>query len=126
MIMPFEFDPPNIVGASVVVPAGLTQKDALFAFYATTFCFPDYFGYNWDALFECLLDLQDWHSKEKCFSIIHQDIPLASDINEAMKYIKVLSVVLVEPNSLIQQVSFRSADHEIVQSLFCNFGFELV
>jgi len=36
--------------------AGVADRDAFFRRCATVFSFPDYFGRNWDALHECMLD----------------------------------------------------------------------
>jgi len=36
---------------------GVSSRDAFLKCCAETFLFPDYFGHNWDALRECLLDL---------------------------------------------------------------------
>ena len=38
--------------------ADIPSKDALLGHFAQELGFPDYFGYNWDALEECLRDLQ--------------------------------------------------------------------
>lgn len=38
--------------------AGATTKDALFDATATALDFPAYFGRNWDALHDCLVDLE--------------------------------------------------------------------
>jgi len=38
----------------------LLTRDALFSGMASALAFPDYFGMNWDALDECLRDLDDW------------------------------------------------------------------
>jgi RNAse (barnase) inhibitor barstar len=49
--------------------------------------FPNYFGFNWDALSDCLRDLQ-W-IKEKRVLIVHEDLPNLSD-KELFLYIDVL------------------------------------
>ena len=117
MTIPFEFYPAKTTGTSVIVPSGLTQKDELFSFYATAFCFPGYFGYNWDALDECLRDMQNWHPKERCFTLLHQDIPLVATLNDAKVYLEILSEILTNRNSLIKQVVFHSSDSAMIQSL---------
>lgn len=54
--------------AGVAVPmavtvrgAELTGKRAMLQALAAALAFPDYFGFNWDALEECLTDLS-WHA----------------------------------------------------------------
>ena len=36
--------------------AGVADRDAMFRRFAAVFSLPDYFGRNWDALHECMLD----------------------------------------------------------------------
>jgi RNAse (barnase) inhibitor barstar len=40
---------------------GVMDKDALLTAIAQAMHFPDWFGHNWDALADCLTDL-DWHA----------------------------------------------------------------
>ena len=117
----FEFDPSTLSGTIVTVPAGVTEKNALLSFYAVTFYFPGYFGYNWDALYDCLRDLGDWHPEGQTFSILHQDIPLISSVHDVKAYLKVLYFALAEPGSLIKHVVFRPTDYVVVQSLLDRF-----
>jgi len=44
---------------NVSIPAGITDREQLFEAFAAQLDFPDYFGRNWDALYDCLTDL-DW------------------------------------------------------------------
>ena len=43
--------------------ADIKTDEELFSVIASTMQFPDYFGYNWDALYECLCDM-NWLSSE--------------------------------------------------------------
>ena len=117
----FEFEPFNLFGTIITVPAGVTEKNVLFSFYATAFSFPDYFGYNWDALEECLRDLGNWHPEGQTFSILHQDIPLLSSPHDAGVYLAILEEVLAAPESRVNHVVFRPTDSEDVQSLLLRF-----
>ena len=120
MKLPFEFDPSNLSGTIITVPAGVTEKNALFSFYADAFSFPEYFGFNWDALEECLRDLENWHPEGQTFSIVHQDIPLISSPHDAGVYLAILQVALAE-EPLIKHVVFPPKDSEVAQSLLLRF-----
>jgi len=58
----------------VNVPANVSSKDELLDILASELRFPDYFGHNWDALEECLLDLS-W-LKAKRIVIQHEAYPI--------------------------------------------------
>ncbi len=70
---------------SVVVPVGISSKAELFAFLARALPLPDYFGHNWDALEECLGDL------ESEAALIHQDVPLEGHPPEQRTYLEILA-----------------------------------
>ncbi len=57
------------------------QRDALLSALSDTLGFPDYFGFNWDAAFDCLTD-RDWEAG--AVVIIEMNIPPAADADEAM------------------------------------------
>jgi hypothetical protein len=59
---------------AVAVPAKLRRKRDLFAALAVELQLPDYFGWNWDALEECLRDLS-WLPEGKGVVLVHCDLP---------------------------------------------------
>lgn len=81
-------------GARVVrVPAGISDRDALFDVYARAFEFPAWFGRNWDAFEELLADLS-WPDGGEV-AIVHEDLP-ALEPDELRTYLRILSRRAVE------------------------------
>lgn len=60
----------NILGAN-------ERKEDLLNEMKEKFLFPDYFGNNWDALYDCLCDLT-WINASKII-LIHKEIPITDD-----------------------------------------------
>jgi RNAse (barnase) inhibitor barstar len=88
-----EFHPPGTfrtdsVSCVVRIPPGITDKQDLLRHIAAELKFPDYFGFNWDALDECLADLS-WLQAREVY-MWHEDIPLSDEPAEARRYIQVL------------------------------------
>jgi hypothetical protein len=110
-----EVSPHNKQTDVVHVPKGVDDKQSLLQLIATMLRFPAYFGYNWDALDECLADLS-W-IQNRVVWIWHEDIPLASNPSEAQHYLRVLDGILRKPGSVSVQVSFPESAREKVQSL---------
>jgi hypothetical protein len=75
----------------VHVPPGLIHKRALLACYADRLRF-SYFGWNWDALVDCLRDLS-W-IEESSIVVIHRDVPLTG--TDQKIYLSVLTDVIGE------------------------------
>jgi RNAse (barnase) inhibitor barstar len=75
----------------IQVPKNIRTKAELFHFLSTELKFPDYFGKNWDALEECIGDLS-WLPKLNVH-LVHQDIPLSNQPEEAAIYISILEDV---------------------------------
>ena len=62
---------------TVRIPPNLTSRDQLFEVISNTLKFPEYFGFNWDALAECLQDF--YWIREQLIVIIHSELPRISD-----------------------------------------------
>lgn len=73
---------------SVIIPANTNGKLELFNCFCNQLRFPAYFGYNWDALYDCMVDL-NWISEHDIL-IIHNDVPFKEDLNARVIYIKLL------------------------------------
>lgn len=72
----------------VEFPLGITDKEHLFAFYSWVFNFPGWFGYNWDALGDCLRDIKPLNSRR--ILIKHGDVPLLAGSDDRANYLDVL------------------------------------
>jgi Barstar (barnase inhibitor) len=77
------------------IPQRVNDKRFLLNEIATQLQFPNYFGFNWDALDECLSDLSWIEGNVVC--IWHSDCPLLSTPKEAHSYLSVLDGVLRAP-----------------------------
>ena len=64
--------------ATVVVDESVRTVDALFDVFWRGLAFPDYFGWNWDAFSECILDLS-WlegdQARGDVVTIYHSGVP---------------------------------------------------
>jgi hypothetical protein len=79
---------PGVGERVAVVPRGLKSSRALLEALAESLEFPDYFGFNWNALSDCL---RDFHWREPGREVIvHADLP-ALPPAELEDYLSVLS-----------------------------------
>lgn len=99
---PFHFEskaPIQREGRSVVVPKGLKTPRELFALLQKEVPLPDYFGHNWDALEECLGDLE-W-LKETKLILLHHDLPFSGKPEDQRTYLQVLAAADLTRLSII-------------------------
>ncbi|SRR5229473_1606169 len=90
-MLPFRFDDSDLPASTALVaevPAGIRTKEALFQELAQRLQFPDYFGANWDALWESIRDLS-WLPPGPVV-MRHRDLPLASDVSSLKTYLSIL------------------------------------
>jgi RNAse (barnase) inhibitor barstar len=96
--------PTDSVSCVVRIPRGIADKPDLLRHIAAKLNFPDYFGFNWDALDECLADLS-WLQAREAYRW-HEEIPLSDEPAEARRYLQALREVLREPGSVQLRISF--------------------
>jgi len=73
--------------ATVTVPAAISTKESLLEVLSSGLSFPEYFGSNWDALEECLRDL-DWLPAGSIV-INHEELP-SLDSHSLRTYLSIL------------------------------------
>jgi len=84
---------PSLDGFSVNVLRGVKCRTAagLFAEFADVLQFPDYFGHNWDALEECLTDLEWRPAKGYVLLVTDAEQVLLRDEEDYATFLEVLS-----------------------------------
>ena len=100
-----------------VLPQTIDSKHALFKSLASLLVFPAYFGFNWDALFDCFRDFS-W-IKEYDIVLIHLGLPMLPQ-QEMKIYLRLLrnSVLDWHPGEAHRfGVIFPESDKEIVERL---------
>ena len=70
------------------IPGGLVATQELLATLANKLSLPPYFGFNWNALADCLRDL-GW-IKESRVALVHSDLPRIPE-DDCRQYVDVLS-----------------------------------
>lgn len=101
----------SLLDRIVVIPKGIHSKNALLERLCSELQFPAYFGWSWDALFDCLCDLA-WIAERRVV-LLHRDIPL-SDTKEQEMYLDVLSDAVESwlPHEDHELVVFFPADYK--------------
>jgi len=107
----------------VRIPAGISMKRDLLAKLDAGLSFPDYFGGNWDALWECICDLAWLHPAQVV--VMHEDLPLKHDPGQLQTYLSILNdaiaywdsrseheLIVVFPKKFKAQVSMLMASRE--------------
>lgn len=128
---PFRFDDSDIPGSPALtadLPAGIGSREVLLDELSRRLHFPDYFGGNWDALWECIRDLS-WLPFGPVV-LRHRDLPLAGDVPGLKTYLSILrdtvekkwtvagqqlrDLIVVFPQETREQIDWllRSAAHD--------------
>jgi RNAse (barnase) inhibitor barstar len=87
--------PPEEFESALVVqiPPWIVNKIELLQILAEGLNFPDYFGWNWDALDECLRDLS-WIKSPYDIVLWHRGIPFMPGSDERATYLDILKVTV--------------------------------
>jgi hypothetical protein len=95
---PFRFveDPSAYQEANALlvnIPRAARGKQKLLGVLAQRLNFPSYFGWNWDALEECLRDLS-WLENVAHISIVHEAVPLSPRGGQLKTYLRILAAAI--------------------------------
>jgi len=80
----------------------LRRKQDLLRALAESLKFPDYFGWNWDALEDCLRDLS-WLDAPRGIVLVHEHLPLA-DAHQRQTYFDILTKAQAAQNVPLRMV----------------------
>jgi RNAse (barnase) inhibitor barstar len=111
----------NTHDAFVALVSGINEsKEDLFNELKEKLSFPDYFGNNWDALYDCLCDLS-WISKSKII-LLHKDLPKL-DAKSTVIYLNILIDAVSAwktDNNKTFEVFFEIKDEMKIRELLSN------
>lgn len=72
------------------IPRGIKRKRQLMLEYVRRLGFPKYFGWNWDAFYDCLCDLE-WLEGAKQVILAHEDVPFVAGSEHRETYLRLLA-----------------------------------
>ena len=121
-VNPFRYEPqPNAYRPKdafvAMLPSAIETKSGLLEALASLLTFPNYFGFNWDALFDCFRDFS-WVSQHDIV-LVHCELPMLPQ-SELKVYLRLLrdSVLDWRPNEAHSfKVVFAESDKETIESL---------
>ena len=111
---PDDVTPPEHVRYLVRITRGISDKQALLRLISAALQFPEYFGFNWDALDECLADLS-WLEPGDIV-IWHESMPLSHAPKELSHYLNVLRNTQQDLSRSIT-VSFPESSRDTVERM---------
>ena len=80
------------------IPAGVNSKTQLLQLLSRELQFPSYFGWNWDALSDCLRDFH-WLEQVRRVRIIHETLPFPAGWKKQRLYLGLLQTAIDAWNS---------------------------
>lgn len=83
--------PPAGFHVTIVRGAKCKNRESLFVEFARALSFPDYFGHNWDAVEECLADLEWLPARGYVVIVTDAEQVLAKDDEEYPTFIDILN-----------------------------------
>lgn len=106
----------NAAALVVRVPLAARGKEKLLGVLAGSLRFPQYFGWNWDALEECLRDLS-WLKGVRQIVIVHEGLPFSPREGQLSTYLGILVDAMAlrraEPDGLQIDVVFPTSAQAI-------------
>lgn len=104
---------PKNVRHLVRVTRETDNKSLLLRLISAALRFPEYFGFNWDALDECLADLS-WLAPGEVV-IWHEAVPLSSEPQELSRYLAVLKNAQQDLSSRSLTISFPESGRKAIE-----------
>lgn len=86
------------------IPVGISSKEEILRIYDELLKFPDYFGFNWDALEDLLDDLR-WIAEENVV-VFHSDLPNLSN-DDIQLYLSILDRASSEGSVLTNEEAMQ-------------------
>ncbi|MBA4016666.1 MAG: hypothetical protein C0483_05710 [Pirellula sp.] len=107
----------NSAALVVRVPIAARGKEKLLGVLAGSLRFPKYFGWNWDALEECLRDLS-WLKEVNQVVIVHEGVPFSPRESQLRTYLEILADAMAlrraKPDDLQITVVFPTSAQALV------------
>lgn len=88
------------------IPVGIESRDQLFSTFYCNGRFPGYFGFNWDALLDCLSDFS-WIG-DYTINVVHEDLPLSRDSSACYTYLEILREAVVGWKTYREQLDAKA------------------
>jgi RNAse (barnase) inhibitor barstar len=115
---PFHFGDAAGEGNKVRVPVRLESKAELFEFLSRAVSLPGYFGHNWDALDECMEEVNRLGLEQ--ITLVHEDIPLEKSPADQKTYLRILADIAENPGCL--RIVFPERDRARIEMLLAETG----
>lgn len=107
------------------LPKNIKSEDMLFDALYEVLGFPDYFGCNWNAVYDCMCDFT-WITEKK-IKLIHKELPNISDVTMAIYFRVLIDVINTwnsSPEKHVFEVIFDERDKETIQKIIDELNHE--